>query len=213
MIRTFLGSAIFVACMALAWGSLDFFLSVPHFIIALSALAAPFILPGHKNSAMKYGHERGESDLQFLVLALLSTVGVGFLMPFFAGRQLAPIPFSAKLQYLGVLLFLSGYGIRVVATKKLKKQFSFLVTIQENHQLITSGIYSMIRHPVYLGTMLAVFGMFLVFPTWYGLIFVVLYTSLLARRISLEEKLLHKTFGSVYEEYSTKSFRLIPHIY
>lgn len=213
MIRTFLGSAVFVACMAVAWGSWDFFMSVPHAVIALSALAAPFVLPGNNSRAMKYGIERGENHLQFLVLALLSTVGVGFLLPFFAGRKLGLIPLSEKLHYLGVIIFLSGYAIRVIATKKLKKQFSFLVTIQENHQLITSGIYSMIRHPVYLGTILAVAGMFLVFPTWYGLIFVLLYTSLLAHRISLEEKLLLKTFGSVFEEYSTKSFRLIPHIY
>lgn len=213
MIRTFAGSAVFVACMAVAWGSWSFFLSVPHAIIALSALAAPFVLPGHKTSALKYGKERGETRLQFLILALLSTVGVGFLLPFFAGRQMGTIPVSEKMRYLGVAIFLSGYVIRVLATKKLKKQFSFLVTIQENHQLVTSGIYSMIRHPVYLGTILAVTGMFLVFPTWYGLIFVVLYTSLLGRRIVVEERLLLKTFGPVFEEYSTKSFRLIPHIY
>jgi protein-S-isoprenylcysteine O-methyltransferase Ste14 len=213
MLRTFAGSAIFVACMAAAWGSVNFFLSPPHAIIALSALAAPFVLPGPRSSALKYGREHGETKWQFLILALLSTVGVGFILPFLAGRRLGAIELSDKIRYLGVAIFLSGYAIRVIATKKLKKQFSFLVTIQENHQLITSGIYSMIRHPVYLGTILAVIGMFLVFPTWYGLIFVVLYTSLLARRISLEEKLLLKTFGSVYEEYSTKSFRLIPHIY
>lgn len=199
--------------MAVAWGSWDFFLNVPHAVIALSALAAPFVLPGSKSRAMKYGIARGENHVQFLILALLSTVGVGFLLPFFAGRQLGPIPLAEKIRYVGVVIFLSGYAIRVIATKKLRKQFSFLVTIQENHQLITSGIYSMIRHPVYLGTILAVAGMFLVFPTWYGLLFVALYTSLLAHRISLEEKLLLKTFGSVFEEYSTKSFRLIPHIY
>ena len=43
----------------------------------------------------------------------------------------------------------------VLATHKLKKRFSILFTIQENRQLITSGIYSTIRYPVYLGTMLA----------------------------------------------------------
>ncbi|HSP07158.1 MAG TPA: isoprenylcysteine carboxylmethyltransferase family protein [Acidobacteriota bacterium] len=213
MIRTFAGSAIFVACMAVAWGSWSFFLSIPHAILSLSALTAPFILPRDRTSALKYGKKQGETKLKFLILALLSTVGVGFLLPFFAGRQMGGIAVSERIRYMGVAIFLSGYAIRVLATRKLKKQFSFLVIIQENHQLITSGIYSMIRHPVYLGTILAVFGMFLVFPTWYGLIFVVFYTSLLAYRISLEEKLLLKTFGSVFEEYSTKSFRLIPHIY
>ena len=158
MIRTFVGSAIFVACMTAAWGSWSFFVSIPHAILALSALTAPFILPRDRSSASKYGNTQGETKVKFFMLALLSTVGVGFLLPFFAGRQMGGIPVSERIRYLGVAVFLSGYAIRVLATRKLRKQFSFLEIIQENRQLITSGIYSMIRHPVYLGTILAVFG-------------------------------------------------------
>ena len=136
-----------------------------------------------------------------------------FFCLFLPGHKLGVIPFSEAVRYLGVLIFLSGYWIRAVATRTLKKQFSYLVTIQEHHQLITSGIYSLIRHPVYLGTILAVVGMFLIFSTWFGLAFVFVYTAILIHRMSLEEKLLFKYFGSVYQEYSLKSFRLIPHIY
>jgi protein-S-isoprenylcysteine O-methyltransferase Ste14 len=55
--------------------------------------------------------------------------------------------------------------------------------------------------------------MYLIFPTWFGLGFLFLYSAILIHRMSLEEKLLFKYFGSVYEEYTLKSFRLIPHIY
>ena len=212
MLRTFFGSVLFVACMAVAWGSADFFLSVPHLIIAASALSAPFVVPQYSSSAQKYG-PIAQQRLRFLIPALFSTVGVGFLLPFLAGRGWGLIQFSEKIRYLGVLIFLSGYLIRVLATRKLRKQFSFVLTIQENRQLITSGIYSVIRHPVYLGNMLGVLGMFLVFSTWYSLIFVIFYMLLLGRQISQDEKHLMQNFGSVYEEYSTKSFRLIPHIY
>jgi protein-S-isoprenylcysteine O-methyltransferase Ste14 len=213
MLRTIIGSILLVTLMVCGWGSLDFFKQIPHVIIFLSGLIAPFVIPRSKNSAVKYGKERGESSLQFLFLAFLSTVGVGFLLPFFAGHKVGVIPFSEPIRYLGVLVFLSGYWIRAVATRTLKKQFSYLVTIQEHHQLITSGIYSLIRHPVYLGTILAVIGMFMVFSTWFGLAFLFVYSALLIHRMSLEEKLLFKYFGSVYQEYSLKSFRLIPHIY
>jgi protein-S-isoprenylcysteine O-methyltransferase Ste14 len=213
MIRTVSGSILFVVFMVAGWGSIDFFRYIPHCIVAASALIAPFVVPQAKSSALKYGKERGESSLQFIFLALLSTVGLGFLLPYFAGHNLGKIPISDSLHYLGVAIFLSGYWIRTIAARKLNKQFSYLVTIQEHHQLITSGIYSLIRHPVYLGTILAVIGMFLVFPTWFGLAFVFVYSAILIHRMTLEEKLLFKYFGSVYQEYTLKSFRLIPHIY
>jgi len=213
MLRTIAGSILFVVFMVAGWGSLDFFRHIPHCIISVSAVVAPFLVPRSKSSALKYGKERGESSLQFLFLAFLSTVGVGFLLPFFAGHRLGVISFSEPVRYAGVLIFLSGYWIRSVAAHTLKKQFSYFVTIQEHHQLITSGIYSLIRHPVYLGTILAVVGMFMIFSTWFGLTFVFLYSGILIHRMSLEEKLLFKYFGSVYQEYSLKSFRLIPHIY
>ena len=213
MIRTISGSILFVAFMVAGWGSLDFFRHIPHVIIAASALIAPFVVPQPKSSALKYGKERGESSLQFFFLALLSTVGLGFLLPYFAGHDLGRIPLAESMKYIGVAIFLSGYWIRTIAARTLRKQFSYLVTIQEHHQLITSGIYSLIRHPVYLGTILAVIGMFLVFSTWFGLAFVFIYSAILIHRMSLEEKLLFKYFGSVYQEYTQKSFRLIPHIY
>src|SRR5262245_44252151 len=106
--RTIIGSILLVTLMVLGWGSLDFFNHIPHVIVFLSGLIAPFVLPRPVSSAVKYGKERGESSLQFLFLAFLSTVGVGFLLPFFAGRRLGVIPFSEPIHYLGVITFLSG---------------------------------------------------------------------------------------------------------
>lgn len=213
MIRKIIGSLFFVVLMVAGWGSLDFFLDIPRSIVAAGALIAPLVLSGVSKNTVSYGKERGESTFTFLMVVFLSTVGVGFLIPFFAARKLGFLPLPDGFRYLGVAIFLSGYAIRAIAARRLKRQFSYLVTIQENHQLITSGIYSRIRHPVYLGSILAVFGMVLIFPTTFGVAFAILFTAILAHRMSLEEKLLLKYFGSVYQEYSSKSFRLIPHIY
>lgn len=213
MIRKIIGSFLFVLLMLAGWGSFDFFLDIPRAIVGAGALIAPLVLSGVSKNTVSYGKERGESTVSFFMVAFLSTFGVGFLIPFFAAKKIGLLPLSDGFRYLGVIIFLSGYGIRAIAAKRLKRQFSYLVTIQENHQLITSGIYSRIRHPVYLGSILAVFGLVLIFPTTWGIVFAVLFTAILAHRMSLEEKLLLKYFGSVYQEYSSKSFRLIPHIY
>jgi protein-S-isoprenylcysteine O-methyltransferase Ste14 len=211
--RVFASSILFVGLMVLGWGSFDFFRNIPNFLIAVSALAAPFLLSPLAMHAASRGKEMGESRIQFLILMLLSTIGLAYFLPYFYGREIWILPFTEKVRYLGVMIYLAGYVIRIYAARTLKRQFSFYVTIQENHQLVTTGIYSLIRHPVYLGTILAVLGMFMVFPSWFGLFFFVLYSSILIRRISREERLLLKYFGSVYEDYSLKSFRLIPHLY
>jgi hypothetical protein len=91
MLRTIAGSALFVLFMVAGWGSIDFFRDIPHCIIAVSALIAPFVVPRAKSTALKYGKERGESRLQFFFLAFLSTVGAGFLLPYFEAQNLGEI--------------------------------------------------------------------------------------------------------------------------
>ena len=213
MIRAIGTSILFVLFMTAGWGSLDFFQDLPRLLLSFGLLVVPFFFPDGEGSGIRRGREQGESGIGFFVVILLSTIGVTFLIPFLAGHQLGVILFSDSLRYFGVLLCISGYVIRLIAVRTLKHQFSYYVAVQENHQLITTGIYSRIRHPIYLGAILIVAGMSLVFPTWYGFLFVMIYSMVLTSRMKREERLLLKHFGTVYQEYSLKSFRLVPHIY
>ena len=212
MIRSISGAIVLLLLAVAGWGSADFFLDVPRAVVAAGVLSAPFLLSGEMRG-VRQGKERGESTAHFVILALLSTVGIAFLFPFFAGHYFVPLPLSSSWRYAGAFLYLGGYAVRIAATRALKSQFSFFVAIQENHQLITSGIYSSIRHPIYLGSLILVTGMALIFPSWYGFLFLAIYSMLLVRRMRIEEQLLLKHFGSVYEEYRMKSYRLVPHIY
>jgi protein-S-isoprenylcysteine O-methyltransferase Ste14 len=203
----------FVLLMLLGWGSLGFFLKVPHLIITITVLTSPFFLPNAKEGLAAKRKELGESKMEFFAISIISLIGTAYFLPFFYSRGIGAFLFPESIPYLGALILLSGYFVRILASRTLRRQFSHYVTVHEYHQLITNGIYSLIRHPIYLGKLLALLGMFLVFPSWYGLFFFVLYSSILVRRISREERLLLKHFGSVYEEYTLKSFRLIPHLY
>ena len=213
MMRIYGVSFLFVVLMVAGWGSLDFFLDVPHTMLAIGILVAPFFFPVSELNGTKRGQEQGESRFQLLVLALSSTIGTGFLLPFLSGHRISVIPLPEAFRYLGILVCIAGYAVRVMAIRTLKRQFSYFVTIQKDHQLITTGIYSSIRHPIYLGVILLTTGLFLVFTSWYGFLFILFYSILLTHRMNQEEKLLLKYFGTVYQEYSSKSFRLIPHIY
>jgi protein-S-isoprenylcysteine O-methyltransferase Ste14 len=181
-------------------------------VIFFSSGFIAFCLLRRQAHGIDKGKEQGESALLFVLLIAL-TIAMGFFIPFFSGRKIAALNPPTFLRYLGAFLFLAGLVIRAVAVRALKRQFSIYVAIQENHQLITTGIYSKIRHPIYLGAVCSLVGFALVFPTVLGFLFVFIYSMLLSHRMTQEEKLMFKHFGSVYEEYMSKSYRLIPHIY
>jgi protein-S-isoprenylcysteine O-methyltransferase Ste14 len=77
-------------------------------------------------------------------------------------------------------------------------------------ELKVNGIHRFVRHPLYLGTILFVCGLFFLFPTISNLIAVVLLIIYVLTGIVFEEKKLVKEFGKNYEEYILKVPMLIP---
>src|SRR5262249_59199243 len=67
------------------------------------------------------------------------------------------------VRYLGLALFVLGSVLRIGAVFVLGRRFSGLVAVQEGHELVTGGLYRVIRHPSYLGLLLGLFGWSLIF--------------------------------------------------
>jgi len=117
------------------------------------------------------------------------------------------------VRWLGVFLFVVGGALRIWPVFVLGRRFSGLVAIQPEHRLVTSGIYSVIRHPSYLGLLVNALGWGLAFRSGVGVVLVMLVLPPLLARISAEEKLLKAHFGDAYESYRARTSRLIPGIY
>ena len=117
------------------------------------------------------------------------------------------------VRWLGALLFIVGGALRLWPVFVLGKRFSGLVAIQPGHRLITEGIYRNLRNPSYLGMMVIGIGWALAFRSGVGLILVALTLIPLIARIHSEEALLRAQFGSEYEAYCARSWRLIPGLY
>lgn len=119
-----------------------------------------------------------------------------------------------SLQYVGVFLVMAGLVFRFFARRALGKQYSVYVQTSGEHQLITSGIYRLVRHPAYLGTLLLIFGIPICEGSWAG-IFCALVAGLPAVifRIRVEEQALSEWFGDAYTDYQSKTWRLIPYIW
>jgi protein-S-isoprenylcysteine O-methyltransferase Ste14 len=151
-----------------------------------------------------------------------STVGMAIEFPILIGGGIAGIifswlrfPFYPLPNILGAILVATGYVIHLrYAHKELKKhsvqahQHSVQVS-----ELVTSGVYSKVRHPGYLGLVLIYFGFALGFAVVWMLIPAVIFTVLTYLTARKEEKFLKDQFGKEYEEYARQvPWRFIPRI-
>jgi protein-S-isoprenylcysteine O-methyltransferase Ste14 len=127
------------------------------------------------------------------------------------GRRFVPDVLAAVVAGLSIQIAAGALG--VWARRHLGRNWSGAITVAEDHQLVRSGPYRMLRHPIY-SAMLGMFvGSALAIGEWHSLIGFVLITMAYARKIPLEERLLRATFGPEYDEYRKESWALIPWIF
>ena len=107
-----------------------------------------------------------------------------------------------------------GLAVRVAAVVTLGRAFSANVATRAGQRLKRNGLYSLVRHPSYLGLELILLGFGLHARTW-ACFAVVLVPPTLAvlYRIHVEEAALRLAFGADYEDYSRGTKRLIPGVY
>jgi protein-S-isoprenylcysteine O-methyltransferase Ste14 len=117
------------------------------------------------------------------------------------------------VRWLGVVLFAAGGALRLWTVFVLGNRFSGLVAIQPGHTLVTTGIYSVIRHPSYLGLLVNSLGWALAFRSGVGVLLTALLIPPLLARISAEERLLRAQFGPAYDAYRGRTSRMIPGLY
>ena len=117
------------------------------------------------------------------------------------------------VRWIGFLLYSIGGVLRLAPVFVLGRRFSGLVAIQPEHHLVTGGLYGVIRHPSYLGLIIAVLGWGLAFRSGVGVIIAVLMLVVLLARIEAEERLLSETFGREYQAYRARTWRLVPYVY
>ena len=116
------------------------------------------------------------------------------------------------LRYLGLVMCCLGIAVRLLALAKLGRHFSAYVTLQDDHQLVQSGIYGIVRHPLYLSLLLAAPGFALVFASilvWPILLMALAFVTL---RIREEDNLLESRFGVEFREYRGRTGALLPRV-
>jgi protein-S-isoprenylcysteine O-methyltransferase Ste14 len=149
---------------------------------------------------------------QQLAVLLLPSLTLLWFLPFADRRKIFALRHE-YWRYLGLLLYAVGAGVRVFALYALGEQFSAYVTLQPDHRLVRHGIYSSIRHPLYLSLLLAPTGCALVFASQLTLPIVILAALFVFDRIRKEEELLAAHFGQEFTAYRRRTWKLIPHVF
>ena len=122
------------------------------------------------------------------------------------------LPFVPWPFWTGAALTLAGLLFTVWARVHLGRNWSGTVTVKENHELVTSGPYRVVRHPIYTGLLLGFIGSGLARAEWRGLLAVAFALWGFWRKLRLEEQWMREQFGGVYETYARRVAALLPFI-
>jgi protein-S-isoprenylcysteine O-methyltransferase Ste14 len=107
-----------------------------------------------------------------------------------------------------------GLVIRWTAILTLGSLFNTKVAIHQDHRLIRTGLYRLVRHPSYSGLLLVFLGLGFSFGNWLSVaVIVVPFFAVLLYRIQVEESSLVEALGQDYVEYSKTTKRLLPGIF
>jgi protein-S-isoprenylcysteine O-methyltransferase Ste14 len=114
---------------------------------------------------------------------------------------------------VGLALFVIGFAILLLGQFTLGRFHSSTLVIREDHQLITHGIYRLVRHPIYLGVILVAIGLTVTASSVHGFLIMLVLVPIFLIRIRMEERLLMEEFGDAYQAYQAATSKLVPFIY
>lgn len=151
------------------------------------------------------------------ILQALGTIA-GFVLIFDDRIKWGPldqqiIPASPAFEDLGLVLTTLGLLFAVWARIYLGGNWSGAVTLKQDHTLIRTGPYALVRHPIYTGILLAALGTVVSIGKLRCFLGFVLLGAVLRVKSRLEERFMHEQFGPQYASYMRDVRALVPFIW
>jgi protein-S-isoprenylcysteine O-methyltransferase len=168
------------------------------------------------DSVFVFRHATGEAEnrdrfsLRVILIGSLVTlwVSIGLAFSTFA------IMHSVVVQIAGLVVMGIGIGVRSIAIAQLGRFHTPNVAVRTDHQLKVTGLYRLVRHPSYLGALIAYLGLGLALGNWLSVTLIVaIVPCLYLYRIHEEDAAMLAAFGDAYRAYSARTKRLIPWLY
>ncbi len=174
-----------------------------------------------KGQAVTLLPERGGRKWPLWTQAFIIIIGMLLCIPlfYFGWIQLFHVPSDVALTLgvVGLILYLAGFAFVLWARRTLGKFWGLStsqnVKLLDDHQIIQSGPYAFVRHPMYFGWWAAMLGLTLLYPVWAVFLLFIFSLISFAGRARREESALEERFGNLWLEYKKRTRFLIPFIY
>ena len=211
-----LGIFLYLPALTLNWPDAFLFLTI-HFLITILASAYLLIVkPASIEARMNYDSETQPKEDRLATVLMLSAIILGLsLAPIDIFHLNLSSSFNGNIKNIGLGLYIFGM-LLVMASMNANEFAETTVNIQEERgqKVIDTGIYSLIRHPMYTGFIFFITGVNVWLGTYLSLLFSLTFlTAALRSRIIIEEKTLLNDLEG-YEDYCKKvKARLIPFLF
>lgn len=218
LIKHFIGTFLFFIIIFISAGRIDYWQGLVYVIIGLIMFLLNYTVLRIDSELLKERSKLGEGtknwDKTILGLSFLIAISMYITAGLDSGRYHWSPNFHWSIYLLGIILTILGQLIFLIAQKQ-NKFFSSTVRIQTNreHIVCETGLYKIVRHPAYLGSMIQSLGFPLLFGSFWSIIPICLLIILLITRTNLEDKTLKNELKG-YLEYSNKTqYKIIPYVW
>jgi protein-S-isoprenylcysteine O-methyltransferase Ste14 len=146
-------------------------------------------------------------------VGLTVAVAAAFILPhlrIFSFVNFAPV--SAAPSIFGISLVILGDAVLISARQRLGRNWSQTVAAKEDHELVTSGPYAVVRHPMYSGGLVATIGSAITAGGAFVFLLIIL-GALFIWRTGAEDELMKQQFPEGFPEYKKRTKKLIPLIW
>ena len=218
LIKHFTGAFLFFTLIFISAGRIEYWQGLVYVIIGLIMFVLNYTVLRIDPELLKERSKPGEGarkwDKTILGLLFLVTISMYIIAGLDSGRYHWSPGFHWSIVLLGIILTISGQLLFLVAQKQ-NKFFSSTVRIQADrgHVVCDTGLYKIVRHPAYLGSVIQSFGFPLLFGSLWSIIPICLMIILVITRTALEDKTLKNELQG-YLEYSNKTrYRIFPYVW
>ena len=211
-----LGIFLYLPALTLNWPDAFLFLTIHLLITILASAYLLIVKPASIEARMNYDSATQPKEDRLATVLMLSAIVVGL--------SLAPIDFfhlnlsssfDGNIKNVGLVIYVTGM-LLVMASMNANEFAETTVNIQEERgqRVIETGIYAMVRHPMYTGFIFFITGVNIWLGTYLSLLLSLVFLAIaLKSRISIEEKTLLKDLNG-YDEYCKKvKYRIIPFLF
>ena len=166
-----------------------------------------------RKTAVRYS-ARGARE--FILLGA-SLTGLGIVPCIYLAThfpRFADYPVIPALTYLGTAVEVVCLWLFYRTHHDLGQNWSVSLDLRERHTLVTTGVYSLVRHPMYAGFWLMALGQALLLPNWVaGPAGLIGFGILFFGRVGREEAMMIEAFGDDYRAYMRRTARVVPWLY